>query len=323
MDFINNDPVGVKVKKPRSEKQLAINRSLKNAKGRINAAGRKWNARGGPAIAKLLREGAAAANIDAKIAELEVKAAKEEKKAVKAAGEAATAAKAGNSVKAAKKAAEAAGNVAAAGVLAAAANAGKTQKKALTEKQEAHYKLLRNAAARIKTAKKKHSPGTAAKIYTALKKGNTAAANALVAAMANMAAEKAEKVGKVAGEKGVAGKAWQDNIKRARANLKAEFGNVANNPIYGAKLASVMRKGNAASIAAAKNWVRAQMAAKTAKKANKNAKKAGKTAKRNSLNSFGRASAASGSPLGNAMFMNRAVSPNVEAQMPKRFFQEY
>lgn len=316
---MDNDPVGAKVKKPRTAAQLAINQSLKNAKGRINAAGRKWNFKQGPAIAKMLREGAAAANIDAKIAELEVKAAKEEKKAVKAAAESASAAAAGNSVKAAVKAAEAAGAAAEAGVLTAAANGAKT-KRARTNKEKAVNALKQQTAKVLRNAGKKWSPKTAATVFKALRAGNAAAVNAAVAsAAAQEAVAKAAAVANAA--PGVSKKnAWQDNIRRAREQLKRNVGAAANQYKYGMQLASAMRKGDNAGVAAAVNKIRANVGARTAKAAAKKPVVRRKTEKKNSLNSLNRASAA-GSPVGNALYMNRAVSPNANAQAPRGEFE--
>lgn len=271
MELIDNDPVGTALKKPRTAAMLRVNQSLRNAKARINAADKKWHPKEGPAIAKLIREGAAAANIDAKVAALEAKAAKEEKKAVKAVVASASAAKAGDAVKSAEKAAEAAGAAASASVLKAAANAG-TAKKPLTAAQAKHHQLLRNAAASIKTAKKKYSPTRAKKIYNALKAGNNAGAKAVLNTMANAANEKAAVVGAAAvnGAAGASkGNAWKANIARAKEQIKRNIGPNAAQLKYSLQLASALRKGNDVSVAAAMNKIRANLGTRNAKKAAK------------------------------------------------------
>jgi hypothetical protein len=285
-NVLNINLAAAKPKKPRTAAQVAINQSLKNTKANINAAGKRWNAKRAPAIAKMRREGAPAANIAAAIAELEDKAVKEEKKAVRAAAASAAAAKAGNSVKAAEKAAEAAGNMASAGVLAAAIKAGKTAK-ARTNAQLAANKAkaitAKKAANMIKASGKKWSPTSAAKVVKAVKAGNDAAAQAVINAMAaKEAVEAAAVVANAAAANGASKtNAWKAIIARASEQLKRNRGEAANQLKYRLILGSALRKGNNTSVADAMSRINANLGARTAKKA----VKAGNKTKKNAATS--------------------------------------
>lgn len=276
---------GEKPKKERSEAQKRLNQSLRNAKARINAAGKQWHPSKAPAIAALIRKDAPKANIDAKIAELENAAVKEEKKAVKAAAASAKAAAAGNAVASAKNAANAAGAAAKAGVLKAAAKAG-TAKKPVSAKAAAYHNLQRQASQLYQTAKKKHSPKRFAALVAALRAGNNAGADAVLNSMANAANEKAANVGAAAAAGVSKANQWQANIKKAREQLKRNRGAAANQHKYGIMLASALRKGNDASVAAAMNRINKNIGTRNAKKAAKKPAGNNKTKKNAAPNPF-------------------------------------
>jgi hypothetical protein len=289
-NVLNINLAGAKPKKPRTAAQLAVNKSLAKTWAQVKASGKQGNAKKVAAIARMNREGAAAANIAAAIAALEDKAVKEEKKAVKAIAASAAAAKAGNSVKAAEKAAEAAGNMASAGVLAAAIKAGKTVKvrtAAQLAANKAKSITAKKAASMIAASGKKWSPTSAAKVFKAVKAGNNAAAQAVINAMAaKEAVEAAAVVANAAAANGASKtNAWKAIIARASEQLKRNRGEAANQLKYRLILGSALRKGNNTSVADAMSRINANLGARTAKKAVKATVKAGNKTKKNAATS--------------------------------------
>ena len=170
----------------------------------------------------------------------------------------------------------------------------------------------------IKASGKKWSPTSAANVVKAVKAGNNAAAQALINAMANKAVKAAAAVGNALPDGMSKTNKWKAELANAGANIREKLGNAANNPVARVKLAAAKRTQNAATIAAAHNWVRAQLAARTAKKANKNARKAAKSANKTKKNVAAAPAAPGYNPFNNNSFANN-VGPNAGPKGPNPF----